>query len=112
MNDLNVARVLSFFSFSRHGNVYQCALVHWFSTFGQEPDPDTGMWIVVPDYDRHGYRNVSVIHVDSIVRGAHLLPVFDMSKLPSSLNYTHSLDYFSAFYINRYIDPHTFELLR
>jgi len=32
VNDLNVARVLSFFSFSRSGKVYQCALVHWFST--------------------------------------------------------------------------------
>jgi len=61
VNDLNVARVLSFFSFSRSGKVYQCVLVHWFSTFGCEPDPDTGMWVVVPDYDRRGYRNVSVI---------------------------------------------------
>ena len=33
VNDLNVARVLSFFSFSHCDKVYQCALVHWFSTF-------------------------------------------------------------------------------
>ena len=111
VNNLNVARVLAFFSFSRRGRVYQCTLVHWFSTFGDEPDPDTGMWIMVPDYDRRGYRNVSVIHVDSIVRGAHLCPIFDKSKLPSSLNYTHSLDYFVAFYLNKYIDPHAFQLL-
>ena len=55
-----------------------------------------GMWVVVPDYDRHGYRNVSVIHINSIVRGARLSPIFDTSKLPSSLDYTHSLDYFSV----------------
>ena len=112
VNDLNVAWALSFFSFSRSGKEYQCTLVHWFSTFGCEPDPDMGMWVVVPDYDRRGYRNVSVIHIDSIVRGAHLSPVFNTSKLPNSLNYTHSLDYFSAFYMNKYIDPHAFELLQ
>ena len=112
VNNLNLARVMAFFSFSRRKKVYPCALVHWFSTFGLEPDPDTGMWVVVPDYDNRGYRNMSVIHVDSIVRGAHLLPIFDKSKLPSTLNYTHSLDYFCGFYMNKYIDPHAFELLR
>ena len=111
-NDLNIARVLSFFSFSRSGKEYQCALVHWFSTFGYEPDPDTGMWVVVPNYNGRGYRNASVIHVDSIVHGAHLSPIFDTSKLPGWLNYTQSLNYFCAFYINKYIDPHAFELLR
>ena len=111
MNNLNLARVLGFFSFSSCAKVYPCALVHWFSTFGLEPDPDTGMWVVVPDYDNHGYRNMSVIHIDSIVRGAHLLPVFNKSKLPNTLNYTHSLDYFCGFHLNRYIDPHTFKLM-
>ena len=111
VNNLNVVRVLALLSFSRCGRAFQCALVHWFSTFGDEPDPDTGMWIVVPDYNRRGYRNVLVIHVDSIVCVAHLYPIFDKSKLPSSLNYTHSLDYFAAFYLSKYIDPHTFQLL-
>lgn len=112
VNNLNLAWVMAFFSFSRHGKVYQCALVYWFSTFGLEPDPDTSMWVVVPDYDDHRYRNMSVIHVDSIVRAAHLLPIFDKSKLPSMLNYTHSLNHFCGFYMNKYIDPHAFELLR
>ena len=76
------------------------------------PDPDTGMWAVVPDYDGHEYRSVSVIHVDSIVRGVRLSPIFDKSKLPSSSNYTPSLDYFCAFCMNEYIYPHTFELLK
>ena len=89
------------------GKEYQCALVHWFSTFGHEPDPDTGMWVVVPDYDGRGYRNVSVIHVG----GAHLSPIFNTSKFPSSLYYTQSLDYFCAFYINKYINLHAFEVL-
>ena len=102
---------MTFFSFPRSGTAYQCALVHWFSTFGPEPDPDTGMWVVALDYGRRGYRDTLVTHVDSIVHGAHLSPIFDMSKLPSLLNYTHSLDYFGSFYVNRYIDPHAFELL-
>jgi len=38
-------------------------------------------------------------------------PVLDESKLPIKLEYTHSLDYFCGFYMNKYIDPQTFELL-
>ena len=83
---------LAFSSFSHCGKVYPCALVHRFSTFGLEPDPDTSMYVVVPDYDNHRYHDASVIHIDSIIRGAHLSPVFDKSRLPNMLNYTHSLD--------------------
>jgi hypothetical protein len=89
-----------------------CALVHRFSTFGLEPDPDTGMCVAVPDYDNHRYRDASVIRIDYIIRGAHLLPVFYKSKLPNALNYTHSLDYFCGFYLNGSIDPHMFKLMR
>ena len=46
---------MDFFSFSHRKKVYPCALMHWFSTFGLKPDPDTGMWVVVPDYN-YGVR--------------------------------------------------------
>ena len=108
MSDLLVARVLLFFSFSFDDESHQCALVHWFSVFGDHPDPDNGMWIVTPDYFGSA-RNLSVIHVDSIFRAAHLLPVFDATPLPRTLNYTKTLDSFQAFYVNKYVDYHTFE---
>lgn len=108
MGGLLVARVLLFFSFTIAEELHQCALVHWFSTFGNQPDADNGMWVVTPDYFGAD-RNVSIIHVDSIVRAAHLLPIFDQQPLPHTLNYTKTLDAFRGFYVNKYIDYHAYE---
>ena len=108
MSGLLVAHVLLFFSFTFGGKHHQCALIHWFSTFGDQPDPDTGMWVVTPDYF-DGAPNVSVIHIDSIFRAAHLLPIFDANPLPRTLNYTTTLNSFNGFYVNNYIDYHAYE---
>ena len=75
MKGLLVARVYLFFRFSYDGVDYPCALVHWYST-SSEPDANTGLWVVQPEFTRRGARHMSVVHVDSIVRGAHLLPRF------------------------------------
>jgi hypothetical protein len=109
MSDLLVARVLLFFSFSFDGKPHECALLHWFSVFGNQPDPDNGMWVVTPDYFDDGSRNLSVVHIDSIFRAAHLLPIFDATPLPRTFNYTKTLDSFRAFYVNKYIDYHAYE---
>ena len=108
MSDLLVARVLLFFSFSFNGKPHECALIHWFSVFGNQPDPDNGMWIVTPD-NFGGSRNLSVIHIDSIFRAAHLLPIFNTTPLPRTFNYTKTLDSFHGFYVNKYIDYHAYE---
>ena len=112
MRSLLIARVLLFFSFEFNGITYPCALVHWFTTFGDAPDPDTGMWIVEPEYDENtDLRSVSVIHLDSIVRAAHLLPIFDgVAPVDRTWLYTMTLDLFRGFYVNKYIDHHAFEL--
>lgn len=107
---LNVARVYLFFSFELDAVTYSCALVQWFSVFGEEADPDTGMWVVTPDQDAHGYRNCSIIHLDSIVRGAHLLAVFGPNFVPQTLNYTQTLDAFAAFYVNKFADHHSHDI--
>ena len=110
MSGLEVARVHLFFSFEVSGDVFSCALVHEFSKSFNFPDPDNGMWIVEPDFDHDGYRVMSVVHVDSIVRAAHLLPVFRSdTAIPREINFSNTLDVFSAFYINKYIDYHAFE---
>ena len=68
------------------------------------------MWIVEPDLDNGKYRVMSVVHADSIVRAAHLLPVFRADTLvPREINFSHTLDLFAAFYVNKYIDYHAFE---
>ena len=99
-----------FFSFAIAEEVFECALIHEFCKTYLDPDLDNGMWIVEPDYSNDGYRIMSVVHADSIVRAAHLLPVFkDGSPTPREINFTHTLDTFKAFYLNKYIDYHAFE---
>ncbi|THU79867.1 hypothetical protein K435DRAFT_696868 [Dendrothele bispora CBS 962.96] len=110
---LLVARVLLFFSIKRRKDLKRlpCALVTWFSTLGQEPCPDTGMWrVYLPDEDRNGNRMMDVIHLDTILRGAHLIGIAGEEHLPRGFQHTDSLDAFQAFYVNKYIDHHAHEI--
>jgi hypothetical protein len=67
--------------------------------------------MVQPEVDASGKRVVSVIHTDTILRGAHLLPVFGEQHIPTDFHYSLTLDSFRAFYVNKYIDHHAFEIL-
>lgn len=46
MAGLHAGRAVLFFSFVYNHVLYPCALVQWFSTVGDGPCPDTGMWMV------------------------------------------------------------------
>ncbi|KAF7344723.1 hypothetical protein MVEN_01633000 [Mycena venus] len=107
---LLAARVLLFLSFKHRGTIYECAAVTWFSAIGDEPCPDTGMWMVEPDIDARGKRIVDLIHIDSVLRSAHLIPVFGEDYLPRRFKYSDSLDSFRAYYINKYADHHSHEI--
>lgn len=107
---LNVARVRLFFSIKFGEVIYPCALIHWMIRVGDEPDDDTGMWIVKPDLDANGLPHMSVIHLDCILRAAHLIGVCGKDFLPKGFSYYHSLDAFLAFYVNKFIDHHAFEI--
>jgi len=112
MRGLEIARVHLLFSFEVGDNLFSCALVHEFCKSFDDPDPDNGMWIVEPDFDDDKYRVMSVVHVDSMVRGAHLLPVFTGdTAVPREINFSNTLDVFTAFYVNKYIDYHAFETM-
>nr|GAT47351.1 predicted protein [Mycena chlorophos] len=54
---LLAARVLAFMSVKHQQQTIPCALVTWFSAIGEEPDGDTGMWMVEPDLDHRGRRD-------------------------------------------------------
>ena len=111
MKGLLVARVYLFFRLSHEDTDYPCALVRWFST-GDEPDPTTGLWVVKPESARRGMRHMSIIHIDTIVRGAHLLPRFPSdAPVYREINYSNVLDLYTSFYVNRYIDHHAFEIV-
>jgi hypothetical protein len=110
MRGLEVARARLFFSFSHDGVHYPCALVRWFSCFGNSPDDHTGMWIVEPDTLDTGEPFASIIHLDTIFRASHLLPVFGRGHVSRSLSFSDTLDTFTRFYVNKYIDHHAFEV--
>ncbi|KAJ7484562.1 hypothetical protein FB451DRAFT_1555053 [Mycena latifolia] len=107
---LLAARVLLFMSFKHLGVTYPCALVTWFSTIGDSPCPDLGMWMVEPDVDYRGQRIMDIIHIDTILRSAHLIGIYGDSLLPRHFKHSESLDRFKAFYINKYADHHAHEI--
>ena len=102
-----------FFSFVFRDELFQCALVHEFCKSFDDPDLDNGLWIFEPDHaEDDGPRIMSVIHIDSIVHAAHLLPVFKgTTPIPREISFANTLDAFRAFYLNKYIDYHAFETL-
>ncbi|KAH6884299.1 hypothetical protein BKA70DRAFT_1468570 [Coprinopsis sp. MPI-PUGE-AT-0042] len=106
---MNVVRVKQFFSFDYEGTTYPCALVEWFKKVGKAPNTETGMWMIQPDCTR-GQRDTTVIHLDTILRAAHILPYFGKSLMPRHFNRNWTLDAFQAFYVNKYIDHHANEI--
>ncbi|KAF8871508.1 hypothetical protein BD779DRAFT_1453918 [Infundibulicybe gibba] len=110
MRGMSVVRVKLLFSFKHRGDTYPCALVEWFKLRGSAPDAVTGMWRVVPEM-KHGERVVSVLHLDTFLRGAHLLPVFGDDFLPHNFHFFYSLDAFEAYYVNKFADHHIHEII-
>jgi hypothetical protein len=93
MKGMSVVQVRLFFSFNYEGMMYPCALVEWFKTYGRSPDIETGMWKVCREY-KNSNLVTSVIHLDTILRGSHLLLVFGKEFLPVDFDPTDTLDAF------------------
>ena len=54
---------------------------------------------------------MGIIHLDSIVHGAHLLPKFPLdAPVYREINYTNVLDVYTSFYVNGFIYHHAFEI--
>ena len=111
MCGMHSACVRLLFSFVYQQLIYNCAFVEWFVRSDNHPDPETGMWVVEPEFDNNGHISSLVIDVDTIIRSAHLIPVFGNITLPSTFHFSDSLDTFSAYYVNQFADHHTFELV-
>ncbi|KAJ7714662.1 hypothetical protein B0H16DRAFT_1807649 [Mycena metata] len=108
---LHAARVRMFFRFKYRGKDYPCALIHWFSVKGERPCPETGMWVVTPDSVRGGGPSLAVVHLDCLLRGAHLIGVAGRDFIPiHQFDFSDSLDAFKAFYVNKYADHHAHEI--
>jgi len=68
------------------------------------------MWMVKPGVLEDGSPNLSVIHIDTVYRAAHLIPVYGPEFIPHTLKFYHSYDVFRSFYVNKYADHHAFEI--
>ena len=104
-----VTRARLFFNFSYKGTNHSCALIHWFTKLEDEPSELNGMWIVEHMRNPDGTPVASIVGIDTIVRSAHLLPLFDDDGFVSKdLECDDTLDHFDMFYVNRYVDHHSF----
>jgi hypothetical protein len=107
---LDVARVRQFFSFRSGGVFYPCALVLWFRRTADIPDEETGMWTIEPDVNADGSPFFDIIHLDTIVRAAHLLAVYGDDRVRRDLVFHQTLGAFHSFYVNKFVDHHAFEI--
>ena len=107
---LGVTCMLLFFLFSHNGIKYPCALVHWFSCTSELPNENTGMWVVKSDLGNDGMKHVSIIHFDTVVWAAYLLPAFWQEFVLYTLSFMDTLDTFDTFYVNKYIDHHVVKI--
>ena len=107
---LHVVQVCLFFSFKHNRITYPCALVRWFTPVGDEPCADTGMWMVKPDFDRHGQHATGIVHLETAIRGAHLLPVYGPALIPNDLHFSETLCAFRIYYVNKYADHHMHQI--
>jgi hypothetical protein len=110
---LRVARVLVFFGFTHERVHHSCALVTLYAPPDGVVGPceDTHMWIVEPQRDEDGEERIEVISTDIILRGAHLLPVYGDFMIPREVDHTNSLDLFNLYYVNKFVDHHSHEVV-
>ena len=110
MAGMEVARARLFFTFKHRHKCFASVLVEWFTT-RPRPCRTTGMWIVDRDHERDGSPVLEVIHIDAVVRGVHLIPVYGDGFIPQDTSFTNSLDRYDTFYVNKYADHHSHEII-
>lgn len=107
---LDIARARLFFSFIFRGVLYPCVLAHWFERIGDKPNENTGMWVVEKEMDANGEQTAEILHLDTIVRAAHLIGKCGRRLIDREILPGHSLDAFRKWYVNKYIDHHAYAI--
>ena len=98
-----VQGALSPVSIKHDNSVIPCALVEWYKTIGNAPDKTVGMWVVKPEYmANRQWRVAAIVHLDSMVRGVHLIPAYQKQQISRKPTYSTTLNEFKRFYVNKY----------
>jgi len=107
-----IAWVLVFFSFTYAGEDFPVVLVWWYtlSNDARHRDEATGMWLIEQEFCGEEPHLV-VVHVGSIFHVVHLLPFFGKEWVPQGFSNNDTLDKYTKFYVNRFADHHSFEIL-
>lgn len=69
-----------------------------------------GLWIVKKDFNHDRSPVLAIVHVDTICRAAHLIPVYPSQFIRRSLTMHDTLDVFQDFYVNKFADYHAFQM--
>ncbi|KDQ50125.1 hypothetical protein JAAARDRAFT_108042, partial [Jaapia argillacea MUCL 33604] len=59
-----------------------------------------------PEFTGNGHSSLTVIHLNSVERAAHLIGVCGSGFLPADFFHEDTLDTFGAFYVSKYADHH------
>ncbi|KAG1851634.1 hypothetical protein DFJ58DRAFT_661567 [Suillus subalutaceus] len=69
------------------------------------------MWMVQCSFHLDGSQELSVIHLDTIICALHLLPMFSDQFIDNDVLFHNSLDLFTSFYVNQFVDHNSFDIL-
>ncbi|KAG1884383.1 hypothetical protein F4604DRAFT_1574763 [Suillus subluteus] len=70
------------------------------------------MWKVKPKVSGQcGIHVQSIEHVDTVLQSAHLIPVFGSGPLLDGFHFAYSLNMFNSYYVNKYADHHSHEIV-
>ncbi|KAJ3563932.1 hypothetical protein NP233_g8618 [Leucocoprinus birnbaumii] len=102
---LTIAQVRLFFSFSFGGKSHSCA---YLSDYTLHPlrDPNFRLWIV----KRGHHPETRILPINRILRAAHLIPVYGNTKVSKNHTILQTLDKYTKFYVNKYVDYHSFQI--
>ena len=109
---LHAAQVRLIFDLPPHFGPFQhpLAYIEWFTPFGR-PDASTGLYPITRS-TRHTRRNSTVVSIDRILRGCHLMARYPQD-VPSLWTADNTLEQESIQYLfNPYINVDTFTLFK
>lgn len=71
---------------------------------------DIGMWMVKSEM-KNGRWFTSVVHLNTILQAAHLIPYYGEKPIPRDFSHVYLLDAFGGYFVNRYADRHAHEIV-